>query len=190
MIWFDDDIEGGRKTSHPCDRHEEEHSKLFERLRVGGQATECSLFSAKEVRKTDLFAADVDKNASLQRKETSMQLLWARQTMSNCHCFYKTHCQSEFRKWCPNILQNFSSIINPMLKLPGSFWVAFHLFLEIFFVQKVCICFLHQVEMFPFFSFNSVCYTAFCLMTLLTQATTSNCWLQFSSDILFLDSDT
>ena len=77
-----------------------------------------------------------------------------------------------------------------MLKWPGSFWVAFHLFLEIFFVQKVCICFLHQVEMFPFFPFNSVCYTAFCLMTLLTQATTSTCWLQFSSDILFLDSDT
>lgn len=99
-------------------------------------------------------------------------------------------CQSEFRKWCPNILQNFSSIINPILKWPGSFWVAFHLFYWSFFVQKVCICFLHQVEMFPFFSFNSVCYTAFCLMTLLTQATTSNYWLQFSSDILFLDSDT
>lgn len=151
MIWFDDDTEGGRKTSHSCDRHEEEHSKLFERLRVGGQATECSLFSAKEVRKTDFFAADVEKNASLQRRETSMQLLWARQTMSNCHCFYKTHCQSEFRKWCPNILQNFSSIINPMLKWPGSFWVAFHLFLEIFLFKRSVFAFYIKSKCFLFF---------------------------------------
>lgn len=45
-------------------------------------------------------------------------------------------CQSEFRKWCPNILQNFSSIINPILKWPGSFWVAFHLFYWNFFLFK------------------------------------------------------
>ena len=60
-------------------------------------------------------------------------------------------CQSEFRKWCPNILQNFSSIINPMLKWPGSFWVAFHLFLEIFLCKRSVFAFYIKSKCFLFF---------------------------------------